>query len=160
MHSTPDPSHVRFTGPLTRFASGLAEELVLLGYTATSATAQMQLAAHLSRWLESQGLRPGDPDGAGDRAVLGRPPGHLHQPLLVAGAGSGPWLSAPAWCGAEDSGAGAVVADRVVVGPVSAVPDRRTWPERSRRSRVLTPGHPVRRRQDRRRGAGGVHGIA
>lgn len=38
MHSIPDPSHVRFTGPLTRFASGLAEELVLLGYTATSAT--------------------------------------------------------------------------------------------------------------------------
>lgn len=60
MHSTPDPSHVRFTGPLTRFASGLAGELVLLGYTATSATAQMQLAAHLSRWLDSQGLGPGD----------------------------------------------------------------------------------------------------
>jgi integrase/recombinase XerD len=63
MHSTPDPSHVRFTGPLTRFASGLAEELVLLGYTATSATAQMQLAAHLSRWLESQGMGPGDLTG-------------------------------------------------------------------------------------------------
>ena len=63
MHSTPDPSHVRFTGPVTRFASGLAEELVLLGYTATSATAQMQFAAHLSRWLESQGLGPGDLTG-------------------------------------------------------------------------------------------------
>lgn len=56
MHSTPDPAHVRFTGPLTPFVSGLAEELALLGYTATSATAQMQLAAHLSRWLESQSL--------------------------------------------------------------------------------------------------------
>jgi integrase/recombinase XerD len=63
MHSSPDPSHVRFTGPLTRFASGLAEELVLLGYTTTSATAQMQLAAHLSRWLESQGMGPGDLTG-------------------------------------------------------------------------------------------------
>ncbi|HEY8827678.1 MAG TPA: site-specific integrase [Jatrophihabitantaceae bacterium] len=63
MHSTPDPSHVRFSGALTRFASGLAEELALLGYTATSATAQMQLAAHLSRWLKSQGLGPGDLTG-------------------------------------------------------------------------------------------------
>ena len=63
MHSTPDPSHVRFTGPLRRFASGLAEELDLLGYTTTSATAQMQLAAHLSRWLESQIMGPGDLTG-------------------------------------------------------------------------------------------------
>ncbi len=63
MHSTPDPSHVRFTGPLTRFASELAEELALLGYTATSATAQLQFAAHLSRWLESQGMGPGDLTG-------------------------------------------------------------------------------------------------
>lgn len=60
MHSTPDPTHVRFTGPLTRFASGLAEELNALGYTSTSATAQMQLAAHLSRWLESKKLGPAD----------------------------------------------------------------------------------------------------
>src|SRR3954453_4481860 len=64
MHFTPDPSHVRFTGPLTRFAAGLGEELSLLGYTATSATAQMQLAAHLSRWLESQGMGPGDLTGS------------------------------------------------------------------------------------------------
>lgn len=63
MHSTPDPSHVRFTGPLTRFASELAEELAVLGYTTTSATAQMQLAAHLSRWLESQGMGPSDLTG-------------------------------------------------------------------------------------------------
>jgi integrase/recombinase XerD len=63
MHSIPDPTHVRFTGPLTRFASGLAEELALLGYTTTSATAQMLLAAHLSRWLESQGMGPSDLTG-------------------------------------------------------------------------------------------------
>lgn len=63
MHSTPDPSHVLFTGPLTRFGSGLAEELAVLGYATTSATAQMQLAAHLSRWLESQGMGPGDLTG-------------------------------------------------------------------------------------------------
>lgn len=63
MHSTPDPSHVRFTGPLSRFAAGLAEELALRGYTATSSTAQLQLVAHLSRWLESQHLDQGDLDG-------------------------------------------------------------------------------------------------
>lgn len=60
MHSTPDLSRVRFTGPLTPFASGLAEELVLLGYAATSAAVQMQLSAHLSRWLASQSMGPAD----------------------------------------------------------------------------------------------------
>lgn len=60
MHSTPDPSRVRFTGPLARLSLEIAEELVRLGYTATSATAQMQLAAHLSRWLESQRMGPGE----------------------------------------------------------------------------------------------------
>jgi integrase/recombinase XerD len=63
MHSTPDPSHVRFTGPLTPFAPGFAEELSRLGYTTTSATMQMQLAAHLSRWLEALALGPGDLQG-------------------------------------------------------------------------------------------------
>src|SRR5687767_10380808 len=63
MHSTPDPSHVAFTGPLRPFASGLAAELTELGYTATSATVQLQLAAHLSRWLESQHLGPDDLTG-------------------------------------------------------------------------------------------------
>jgi len=72
MHSTPDPSHVRFTGPVTRFASELAEELALLGYTVTSATAQLQFAAHLSGWLESQGI-PDQPEGvtsAGQQSCL------------------------------------------------------------------------------------------
>lgn len=63
MHSTPDPSHVRFAGPLAQFASGLGEELALLGYTVTSATVQMQFAAHLSRWLSSQGMGLGDLTG-------------------------------------------------------------------------------------------------
>lgn len=58
MHSMPDPSHVRFTGPLSPFAPGLVEELARLGYTTTSATAVMGRAAHLSRWLGSAGLAP------------------------------------------------------------------------------------------------------
>ena len=60
MHSIPDPSRVRFAGPLTRYAPTLAEELAALGYTRSSATAKLQLAAHLSRWLEAAGMSLGE----------------------------------------------------------------------------------------------------
>jgi integrase/recombinase XerD len=63
MHCTPDPTHVRFSGPLSRFAAGLAEELARLGYTATSAVGVLQLAAHLSRWLDSEDMGLGDVSG-------------------------------------------------------------------------------------------------
>ncbi|MFN2496102.1 MAG: tyrosine-type recombinase/integrase [Pseudonocardiaceae bacterium] len=49
-------SRVRFVGPLASFAPGLVEELASLGYTMTSATMQMQLAASLSRWLDATGI--------------------------------------------------------------------------------------------------------
>ena len=55
MHSVPDPYRVRFVGPVAPFAHGLAETLVSLGYTTTSATMHMQLAASLSRWLLAAG---------------------------------------------------------------------------------------------------------
>lgn len=60
MHSIPDPSQVRFTGPLAAYAPALAEELAALGYTRTSATAKLQLAAQLSRWLEAAGVSLGE----------------------------------------------------------------------------------------------------
>ena len=56
MHSVPDPSRVRFDGPVAPFAPDLAVELASLGYTTTSATMQMQLAASLSRWLDAAGV--------------------------------------------------------------------------------------------------------
>ena len=56
MHSISDPSRVRFTGPLAPFSSALAQELATLGYASTSATTQLRLAAHLSRWLQARGL--------------------------------------------------------------------------------------------------------
>lgn len=56
MHSVPDPSRVRFTGPVAPFAPGLVEDLASFGYTTTSATMQMQLAASLSRWLLAAGI--------------------------------------------------------------------------------------------------------
>ena len=58
MHSVPYPSHVRFSGPLTPFAAGLAAKLAALGYTRASATAKLQLAAQLSRWLQTTGTDP------------------------------------------------------------------------------------------------------
>ena len=47
---------VRMSGPLTPYAPGFAVELTRLGYTPLSARNQLRLVAHLSRWLEGQGL--------------------------------------------------------------------------------------------------------
>jgi hypothetical protein len=43
-------------GPLRQFAPGFIAELARLGYTADSASGQMFLMTHLSRWLAAQGL--------------------------------------------------------------------------------------------------------
>ena len=63
MHSASDPSRVRFPGPLAPFAAELRAELAALGYASTSACNQLRLASHLSRWLQAQGLGPGDLSG-------------------------------------------------------------------------------------------------
>ena len=51
-----DPSEVGMSGPLSSWATGFASSLVRQGYTRNSAISQMQLMAHLSRWLASEGL--------------------------------------------------------------------------------------------------------
>jgi integrase/recombinase XerD len=51
-----DPSRARVTGPLQQYAPGFAAELARLGYTANSASGQMFVMAHLSRWLAGEGL--------------------------------------------------------------------------------------------------------
>jgi integrase/recombinase XerD len=51
-----DLLRVRFFGPLKPFAPGFAKELSRQGYTRNSACMQMRLVAHLSRWLEGEGL--------------------------------------------------------------------------------------------------------
>jgi integrase/recombinase XerD len=61
-----DPSRVRVSGPLAAYRDGFAEELAKQGYTAGSAQHQVQLMAHLSRWLDSRGL--GAADLTADRA--------------------------------------------------------------------------------------------
>jgi hypothetical protein len=51
---------VGMVGPLGPYARGFAAELVRLGFTRGSARKQMELAAHLSRWLCDAGLGVGD----------------------------------------------------------------------------------------------------
>lgn len=51
-----DPSRVRVTGPLETFAVGFAAVLRVDGYTARGITGQLQLMAHLSRWLAQEQL--------------------------------------------------------------------------------------------------------
>jgi site-specific recombinase XerD len=44
------------SGPLERYATGFSEELRRVGYTPNSAALQLQLMAHLGRWLEERSL--------------------------------------------------------------------------------------------------------
>jgi integrase/recombinase XerD len=53
---TKDPSHVRVPGPLKPFAPGFVEWLGRHGYTPFSATFQLHLMAHWSRWLSDKSL--------------------------------------------------------------------------------------------------------
>jgi integrase/recombinase XerD len=50
------PSRVRVIGPLAPHAAGFRQELARQGYTAHSASNQLQLMAHASRWLDGDGL--------------------------------------------------------------------------------------------------------
>jgi integrase/recombinase XerD len=51
-----DLSKTRVRGPLEPVVAGFAAELAGQGYTLFSARGQMELAAHLSRWMAEQGL--------------------------------------------------------------------------------------------------------
>ena len=73
-HSIHNPDGVRFVGPLAPLAAELKGEFVRLGYATSSTTVQLQLAAHLSRWLLAEGLWDRCADGPGDRAVPERAP--------------------------------------------------------------------------------------
>ena len=51
-----DQSRVRVAGPLATYRDGFGGELSGQGYTPGSASLQLQLMAHVSRWLASRGL--------------------------------------------------------------------------------------------------------
>ena len=55
-----DPSRVRISGPLQPFLSGFAAELARQGYTPRSLLTQLNLLAHVSRWLHARDLDVGD----------------------------------------------------------------------------------------------------
>ncbi len=57
---TTDPSRVRVSGPLAVHAVGFGEELTRRGYPPERAARHVQLLAHLSRWLEAEGLPAGE----------------------------------------------------------------------------------------------------
>ncbi|MGH3561426.1 MAG: site-specific integrase [Mycobacterium sp.] len=63
-------SRVRVTGPLERYARGFAAELEGLGYTPLSAANQVRLMAHLSRWLATESVDPGELNSEGLQAFL------------------------------------------------------------------------------------------
>lgn len=50
------PDRVRVAGPLASFAEGFCARLVEQGYTPWSAQFHLQLLAHMSRWMEGEGL--------------------------------------------------------------------------------------------------------
>lgn len=51
-------SRVRFSGPLLPYRAGFTADLAAKGYTPLSAANQLRVMAHLSRWLEVEGLTP------------------------------------------------------------------------------------------------------
>ncbi len=57
---TRNPNRVRIHGPLAVHAVGFAEELTRRGYPPERAVRHVQLLAHLSRWLEAEGLTSGE----------------------------------------------------------------------------------------------------
>jgi len=56
MSDQPAPERVRVTGPLARFADGFRVDLVEQGYSLWGAQEQLYLLAHVSRWMQSEGL--------------------------------------------------------------------------------------------------------
>ncbi len=68
-----DPTRARVSGPLQRYAPGFVAELARLGYTPNSASGQMFVMAHLSRWLAGEGLDvAGLTPGAAERFLAAR----------------------------------------------------------------------------------------
>jgi integrase/recombinase XerD len=52
----PAPDRVRVSGPLVGFADGFRGDLLAQGYSLWGAQEQLYLLAHVSRWMESEGL--------------------------------------------------------------------------------------------------------
>jgi site-specific recombinase XerD len=55
-----EPSRVRVTGPLESFTEGFIAELAEAGYRPAAAAVQVRVLAHLSRWMQEEGVPPGE----------------------------------------------------------------------------------------------------
>src|SRR5260370_34266214 len=77
---------VRVTGPLAMYADGFRADLAAQGYAAGSADRNLRTLAHVSRWMDGQGLSAGQLSTARLEEVLGgrRPEGLHHAPSLRA----------------------------------------------------------------------------
>ena len=58
MSKQPAPERVVVSGPLARFADGFRVDLMEWGYSLWRAQEQLYLLAHVSRWMEAEGLEP------------------------------------------------------------------------------------------------------
>ena len=68
-----DPLRVVVTGPLAAYAAGFCGELERQGYATQPASELAQLMAHVSRWLDGQGLMPEELTGeVADRFLADR----------------------------------------------------------------------------------------
>jgi integrase/recombinase XerD len=56
MSDQPVPERVLVSGPLARFADGFRVDLIERGYSLWRAQEQLYLLAHVSRWMEAEGL--------------------------------------------------------------------------------------------------------
>lgn len=56
MSDQPAPERVRVSGPLLQFVDGFRVDLLARGYSLWGAQEQLYLLAHVSRWMESEGL--------------------------------------------------------------------------------------------------------
>jgi hypothetical protein len=55
-----NPLRVDMSGPLSRFAPGFLDDVIRQGYRPDTAAKQLQLMAHLSRWLAARELQGAD----------------------------------------------------------------------------------------------------
>lgn len=145
MHSKSDPSRVRFTGPLTPFASGLAQEFAAVGYADTSATILLQFAAHLSQWLATARSGPADlAEPVIDRFLIDRRSrytSHYSRQALspILGGTCGGWVPPRRSCRLP------LNCDRETVGAVRHLPVGRACTDSPGRPRLLSLGSTVRR---------------
>ena len=56
MSDQPAPERVRVSGPLAGLADGFRVDLLEQGYSLWGAQEQLYLLAHVSRWMQSEGL--------------------------------------------------------------------------------------------------------